>query len=136
MTHQGDAVRSSLLGIRTLTKMRGEHTYEMRQMEREKRIIQYVCCGRRPPLAREIPFFHLSPLLSSFLFLSVQCSRLKSSMPFKRELAPQNIPLAISNPSKRDPKLEMKTSLGVLDVICPPQKPTSVLGRCHYKKWR
>jgi hypothetical protein len=28
----------------------------------------------------------------------------------------------------------MKTSLEVINIICPPQEPTSV-GHCHYKKW-
>jgi hypothetical protein len=28
----------------------------------------------------------------------------------------------------------MKTSLEVLNIICPSQEPTSV-GHCHYKKW-
>jgi hypothetical protein len=57
-------------------------------------------------------------------------------MPFKRELALQKIPLSISNPSKRNPTLKMKTSsLEVLDIICPPQEPTSILRHCHYKKW-
>jgi hypothetical protein len=37
-------------------------------------------------------------------------------------------------PSKRNPKLKMKTSLEVLNIICPPQEPTRV-GHCHYKKW-
>ena len=63
---------------------------------------------------------------------SRQCSRLRSSMPFKRDLAPQNIPLS-KQPSKRNPKLKMQTSLEVLDIIYPPQKPKSS-GQCHYKR--
>jgi hypothetical protein len=31
------------------------------------------------------------------------------------------------------PNLKMKTSLEVLDIICPPQEPPSV-GHRHYKK--
>ena len=56
---------------------------------------------------------------------SMECSRLKSSMPFKHDLALQN------NSSKRNPILKMKMSLEVLNIICPSQKPTSV-GHCHY----
>jgi hypothetical protein len=56
-----------------------------------------------------------------------QCSKLKSSMPFK-------ISLSQNNPSKRNPKLKMKTLFEVLNIICPSQEPTSV-GHCHYKKW-
>ena len=41
-------------------------------------------------------------------------SRLKSSMPFKTYLSQYN-------PSKCNPKLKMKTSLEVLNIICPPQ---------------
>ena len=37
-------------------------------------------------------------------------------------------------PSKCSPKLKMKMSLEVLNIICPPQEPTSVR-HCHYKKW-
>jgi hypothetical protein len=35
---------------------------------------------------------------------------------------------------KSNPEMKMKTSLEVLNVICPPQKPTNV-GHYHYKKW-
>ena len=38
-----------------------------------------------------------------------------------------------NNPSKCNPKLKMKTSLEVLDVICLPQEPASTW-RYHYKK--
>ena len=31
-----------------------------------------------------------------------------------------------NSPSKRNPILKMKTSLKVLNIICPPQEPTSV----------
>lgn len=41
--------------------------------------------------------------------------------------------LSQTNPSKRNSKLKIKTSLNVLDIICPPQEPTSV-GHCHYKE--
>jgi hypothetical protein len=41
-------------------------------------------------------------------------------MAFKREVALQNIPLSQNNPSKRNLILNMKTSLEVLDTICPP----------------
>ena len=50
----------------------------------------------------------------------------KSWVPFK-------IYFSRNNPSRRNPKLKMKTALEVLDIICPPQEPTSV-GHCHYKK--
>ena len=52
---------------------------------------------------------------------SPQCSRLKSSILFKCDLALQNIPL-----SKQQPQIENKTSLEVLNIICLPQVPTSV----------
>ena len=54
-------------------------------------------------------------------------------MPFKRDLALQNILPLLEQPFKTQPQIEMKTSLEVLYIICPPQGPTSV-GRCHYKK--
>ena len=44
------------------------------------------------------------------------------------------IHLSQNNPSKCNPRLKMKTSLEVLNIICPPQEPTSI-GHCHYKKW-
>ena len=47
---------------------------------------------------------------------------------------PFKIYLSQNNPSGHNPKLKMKTSLEVLNIICPPQEPTSV-GHCHYKKW-
>ena len=57
---------------------------------------------------------------------SLQCSS-NAIWPFKLYLF-QN------NPSEHNPKLRMKTSFEVLDIIWPPQEPTSV-GHCHYKKW-
>ena len=45
-----------------------------------------------------------------------QCSRLKSSMPFKRDLV-----ISQNSPSKHNPDLKMKTSLEVLNILCPPQ---------------
>ena len=39
------------------------------------------------------------------------------------------------NPSKRNPKLKMKTSLKVLNLICPPQGPTNIR-QCHYKQYK
>ena len=62
-----------------------------------------------------------------------RCSRLKSSMPFKRDLALQNIPLQ-NNPSKRNPNLKLKASVEVLNIIYLSQEPTSV-GHCDYEKW-
>ena len=55
-------------------------------------------------------------------------------MPFESNLALRNI-LYVSqnNPSKCNPKLKMKTSLEVLDIICPSQEPAS-RGHCHYKE--
>ena len=47
---------------------------------------------------------------------------------------PFNVYLSHNNPSKRNPKLKMKTSLEVLNIICPSQEPTSV-GHRHYKQW-
>jgi hypothetical protein len=35
----------------------------------------------------------------------------------------KNIYLSQNNPSKRDPKLKMKTSLEFLNIICPPPGP-------------
>ena len=37
-----------------------------------------------------------------------------------------------NNPSKCNPELKVKTLFEVLNVVCLPQKPTSV-GHCHYK---
>jgi hypothetical protein len=34
---------------------------------------------------------------------------------------------------KHNPKLKMKTSLEVLNIIYPPQEPTCI-GQCHHKK--
>ena len=47
---------------------------------------------------------------------------------------PFKIYLAQNNSSWRNPKLKMRMSLEVLNIICPPQEPTSV-GLCHYQKW-
>ena len=63
-----------------------------------------------------------------------QASRLKSSMPFKRDLGLQNKPLSKQPFKTQPPKLKMKMSLEVLIIIYPPQEPTSV-GHCHYEKW-
>jgi serine/threonine protein kinase len=48
-------------------------------------------------------------------------------------IGPFKIYLSENNPSKCNPKLKMKTSLEVLNIICLPQEPTSV-GHCNYKK--
>ena len=42
--------------------------------------------------------------------------------------------LSQNNPSKRNPKLKMNTSLEVLNIIYPPKERTSA-GYCHYKNW-
>ena len=57
---------------------------------------------------------------------SLQCPSHASS-PFK-------IHLSQNNSSKRNPKLKMKTSLEVLNIIYMSEEPTSA-GHCHYKKW-
>ena len=48
-------------------------------------------------------------------------------MPFNCDLALQNIPLP-KQPFKTQPQIENEgvTLLEVLDIICPPQEPTSV----------
>jgi hypothetical protein len=46
---------------------------------------------------------------------------------------PFKIYVSQNNPSKRNPKLKMKMSLEILNIICMSQEPTSV-GHCHYKK--
>ena len=61
-----------------------------------------------------------------------QCSRLKSSMPFKR-IWPFQIYLSQNGLSQRNSKSKMKMSLKVLDMICLEQEPT-IEGHCHYKK--
>jgi hypothetical protein len=54
-------------------------------------------------------------------------------MPFKRDLAFQNIPLS-KKPFKMQPQIENEDGpLEVLNIICPPQEPRSV-GHYHYKK--
>jgi hypothetical protein len=68
-----------------------------------------------------------------YVFHPCQCSIFKSSMPFKCDLALQNIPLS-KHPSKRNPKLKMKTSLEALNIICMSQEPTKE-GHYQYKKW-
>jgi hypothetical protein len=40
-------------------------------------------------------------------------------------IQPFKIHLSQNNPSKRNPKLKIKTSLEVLNVICPSQEPTN-----------
>ena len=62
-----------------------------------------------------------------------QCSRLKTSLPFKRHLTLQNLRL-LKQPFKMQPQFEMNTSLEVLNLIYMSQEPTSVR-HCHYKKW-
>jgi hypothetical protein len=51
---------------------------------------------------------------------------------FQMRFGPSKYTSLKTNPSKRNPKLNMKTSLEVLGIMCPPQEPTSV-GYCHYK---
>ena len=63
-----------------------------------------------------------------------ECSKFEVFNALWTWFGPSNIHLSQNNPSKCDLKLKMKTSLEVLNVICPPQEPTSV-GHCHYKKW-
>ena len=46
---------------------------------------------------------------------------------------PFKVYLSQNNPLKRNPELNMKTSLEVLNIICPSQEPTSVWHH-HYKK--
>ena len=58
-----------------------------------------------------------------------QCSQLKSSMPCKRDLALQNIPLS-KQPFETQPQIENE----VINIICPPQEPISTR-HCHYMKW-
>jgi len=48
---------------------------------------------------------------------------MKSSMPFKRDSALQNIYLSKQPFKKSNPGLKMKMSLQVLDIICPSQEP-------------
>jgi hypothetical protein len=72
-----------------------------------------------------------------FLLVFVSVSSVQDwnlSLPFKHDLALQNIPLS-KQPFETQPTFKMKTSLEVLNIIMPPQEPTSV-GHCHYKKWR
>ena len=78
-------------------------------------------------------FCHLV-ILTDFESTWKQCSILKSSMPFKQDLALQNIPLSKHPSSKRNPELKMKTSCEVLNLIYPLHAPTNV-AHCHYKKW-
>ena len=53
-----------------------------------------------------------------------QCSRLKSSRPFKCDSALQKIPLS-KQPSKRNPNLKMKTSLEILNTALSLQEMES-----------
>ena len=62
-----------------------------------------------------------------------QCSRLKSSMPFKCDSALQEYTSLKTTLQKRNSKLKRKMSFEVLNMICPSQEPTSK-GRCLYKK--
>ena len=56
--------------------------------------------------------------LRVFKELSLQCPS-STIWPFK-------IYLSQNSPSKRNPNLKMNTSLEVLNMICPPQEPTSI----------
>src|ERR1700738_4496830 len=62
-------------------------------------------------------FYHTCPMKQDVMKLILelgQCSRLKSSMPFKRDLALQNIPLS-KQPFKTQPQIENE------DVTRSPQ---------------
>ena len=80
--------------------------------------------GGRPTQNWETMALQILTIVDLFYFMMCgdQCSRLKLSLPFKCDLALQNIPFSQNNPSKRNPKLKMKTSLEVLDLICPPTR--------------
>ena len=65
---------------------------------------------------------HINVLLTVVLGFRL-VFKMRSLMPFKRDLALQNIPLS-NNLSKHNPELEMNTSLEVHNIICPPQEPT------------
>jgi hypothetical protein len=63
-----------------------------------------------------------------------QCSRLKASMPFKRDLALQNIYTSLKTTLLQ---LKMKTDItGRVqhNMLCPAQEPPTSVGHCHYKK--
>ena len=68
-------------------------------------------------------YYPLTSTLTFTYFPPGECLRLKSSMPFERDWALQNIPsLSQNNSSKRNPKLWMMTKttlLEVLNLICP-----------------
>ena len=54
--------------------------------------------------------------IREYFIRSQQCLRLKSSMLFKRDLGLKNIPLS-KQPFTMQPKLNMKTTLVVLNII-------------------
>ena len=80
--------------------------------------LQLGCCWR-PPVAG---CCNLQPMFKIEFFNALQT-----------RFGPSKIYLSQNNPSKCNPKLKMKTSLEVLNIIYPPQEPISV-GHCHYKK--
>ena len=73
-------------------------------------------------------FFCFAPYILPTVFkIEVFKCTLNAIWPFK-------IYLSQINPSLRNPKLKMKMSLEVFNIICPSQESTSV-GCYHYKKW-
>ena len=61
-----------------------------------------------------------------------QCSRLKTSMPFKRDFGPSKYTSLKKILQNATPNCKMKTSLEVLNIY-PPQESTRI-GHFHYKK--
>ena len=83
------------------------------------------------------------PAFRSTSFLRRRFANFWSTAVFKIEvfecpsntIRPFKIYLFQNNPSKRNPKLKMNTSLKVLNIIFMSQKPPRSEGHCHYKKW-
>ena len=78
-------------------------------------------------LSKRSPFFlecRMEWLAISVQDWSLQCP--------SNSIWPIKIYLSQNSPAKCNPKLKMKTSFEVLNIICPSQEPTSI-GHYHYK---
>ena len=97
--------RSTIRSFQGLISTRGRKDQEAENGVHEiaAHNASYNLCGGPRPL---IPDFLLCPSAdSSKTQPPTQCSRLKPSMPFKRDLALQNIPL-LTQPFKTQPQIE------------------------------
>ena len=123
------------LKLKSMTQLRHQRTSKLRTIIRCTASCQSPLLHTCPPSSGLMNHDNCLDIIIGYIWATSHLFKKDRSLQCpSNAIWPFKIYLSQNNPSKRNPKLEMKTSFEVLKIICLPQEPTSIR-HFNHQKW-